>query len=691
MKTRLTRKVSVVILLGALLVQSASAQPGLVLTGTNYFQDFNGIADGLPDGWTVRTGATANAVGAIQAWLAGNSSPDSNYWALTTGKFGNHASTVSDYGTNFIGTESAGIQAATTNRALGIRQTSAYGDPGAAFVLKIQDTLGRGNFALSLDMLMLSVQPRSTTWTIDYGIGDPPATFIPVATYPDPGTFGATRMNISFGSALDNQAQPVWIRIVALSNSTGSGSRDTFGIDNFSLSWQDIAQINPVEIVGHPQSRTNAAATTATFTVQATGTGPLYYQWRKDGIDLYDDGAKIVGATTPVLYVSNVFAADAGGYSVVVTNAISSRTSQVAILTVIDPAIRTGPTPLSRTNMPGDTANFYVTAAGTEPLGQQWYFNWTNLIEGATGNALNVTNVQLANAGYYMMVVSGALGMATSAPARLTVLAVPTQVLARWTFNDTNDNRFAPAPVVGSGTASIVGYGIGGTNAYFATGSFSDPAAVLTGTNFGWNTQFYPTNAAQSNKMVGVQFKVSTVGYKDIKIAWEQRHSATASRYQRFQYTTNGTDFIDGPVIAYTDASLAFWLYSVDLSGVPGVANNPNFAWRLVIEFESTATGSGDDRYVGVTGTYGGGNAGGTIRYDLVTIYGNPIGTAPVPVPLQIQLVGSNVVLTWSDPAFWLESAPTVTGPYAKVEGATSPYVVPVTGQAQFFRLRWQP
>ncbi|MDW7980024.1 MAG: immunoglobulin domain-containing protein [Verrucomicrobiales bacterium] len=691
MKNRRTPKAGILTVLTALVVESAVAQSGLVLTGTNYFQDFNSIEQGLPQGWTVRTGATATAVGTMVPWLLANSSPYSNWWANTAGKFGNHASTVSNEGTNFVGNEPPEIQSAATNRALGLRQTGTFADPGAAFVLKIQDTTGRGNFRLSIDMLMLSVQTRSTTWTIDYGIGDSPASFIPVGTYSDPGVFGATRMNISFGNALDNQSQPVWIRIVALTASTGSNNRDTFGIDNFSLSWEDITQINPVEIIGHPQSLTNPAGSTAVFVVQATGTGPLYYQWRKDGVDLLDDGAKIMGANLPTLYVSNVLAADMGGYSAVVTNAISSRTSQVATLTVIDPAIRSGPTPLSRTNMPGDTANFYATAAGTTPLAQQWYFNWTNLIEGATGNALNVTNVRPELEGVYVMVATNQFGAATSAPARLAMLRTPAQVLARWDFNNTNDNRFGPSPSIGTGTASIVGYGIGGTNAYFASGSFSDPAAVLTGTNFAWNTQFYPTNANQSNKMVGVQFNVSTRGYKDIMIAWEQRHSATASRYLRFQYSTNGTDFIDGPVITYTDTGLAFWLYWVDLSGVPGVANNPNFAWRHVIEFESTATGSGQDRYIAVSGNYGGGNTGGTIRYDLMTVYGNPVGVAPAPIPLEIQLQGTNVVLRWSDPAFWLESAPTVTGPYTKVEGATSPYTVPATGEAQFFRLRWQP
>jgi hypothetical protein len=50
------------------------------------------------------------------------------------------------------------------------------------------------------------------------------------------------------GTALDNQGSNVWIRIIALSVSTGSGSRDTFGVDNISLSWtmNAVATVPPV-------------------------------------------------------------------------------------------------------------------------------------------------------------------------------------------------------------------------------------------------------------------------------------------------------------------------------------------------------------------------------------------------------------------------------------------------------------
>ena len=49
------------------------------------------------------------------------------------------------------------------------------------------------------------------------------------------------------GTDANNQTNNLWIRIIALSASTGSGSRDTFGIDNFSLSWttNNLAVVTP--------------------------------------------------------------------------------------------------------------------------------------------------------------------------------------------------------------------------------------------------------------------------------------------------------------------------------------------------------------------------------------------------------------------------------------------------------------
>jgi hypothetical protein len=257
-----TKSVVSMLILLTVTVPVASAQ--VILTGTNYVQTFDSLASGLPPGWSVRTNATATALGTVALFTTNTTT-----WGNTSGQFANYASTVNN-GTNLFGGESTAVQTACTNRGPGVRQTLTFGDPGAAFVLQIQDTLGLANFELIVDLNMLSAQNRSNFWTIDYGFGNSPISFTPVWTNSDPSIFGAMTRTISFGNALDNQALPIWIRIVALDLSTGSGSRDTFGIDNFRLNYQASGSVAPIPL-GIQLIGTNTVLTwsNAAFNLQA--------------------------------------------------------------------------------------------------------------------------------------------------------------------------------------------------------------------------------------------------------------------------------------------------------------------------------------------------------------------------------------------------------------------------------------
>jgi hypothetical protein len=67
-----------------------------------------------------------------------------------------------------------------------------------------------------------------------------------------------------------------------------------------------------------------------------------------------------------------------------------------------------------------------------------------------------------------------------------------------------------------------------------------------------------------------------------------------------------------------------------------------------------------------------------------VQVYYQTVAAAPV---LSIARSGANVVLTWNNPNYSLESAPALAGPYATNSAATSPWPVPASGTQQFFRL----
>lgn len=169
-------------------------------------------------------------------------------------------------------------------------------------------------------------------------------------------------------------------------------------------------------VLTQPLSRTNNAGTAASFSVlgDASTAG---YQWRKDGVNMTDGGI-VSGATNAMLVMSNVARADAGGYSVVLSNPFGSVTSLVAILTVVDPFIITQPASASAN--PGQSATLSVAAGGTAPLGYQWLREELPLT-GATGATLTLTGLQGADAGNYTVVVSNLFGTVTSAVTMLTV------------------------------------------------------------------------------------------------------------------------------------------------------------------------------------------------------------------------------------------------------------------------------
>ena len=201
--------------------------------GTSYTETFNSIGTALPTGWTVRTGATSSARGTSQAFAN-----TSNTWADTGGSFKNLASANGGSSSDTTATQNA-----RTDRALGIRQTGTFANPGGSFELELASTTGKTGFGLSIKHQMLSVQARSTTWTVQYSTTG--TSWTNLGTYTDPGIWGSTTGSYSFGTAIDNLSGPVYIRVVALTASTGGSSNDTYAVDDFVLSWANASASTP--------------------------------------------------------------------------------------------------------------------------------------------------------------------------------------------------------------------------------------------------------------------------------------------------------------------------------------------------------------------------------------------------------------------------------------------------------------
>ncbi|MCY2924809.1 MAG: hypothetical protein NT031_05120, partial [Planctomycetota bacterium] len=239
--------------------------------------------------------------------------------------------------------------------------------------------------------------------------------------------------------------------------------------------WVTEASVGAPGVTRQPANRTNNAGTQASFQVEAVGTAPLGYQWRKGGTNLVDS-LNVSGTRTPTLTLSNVSVAQAGGYSVVISNAVGNATSRVAALSVADPFILGQPT--NQAANAGQSITFRVTAGGTGPLSYQWRKDGA-LLGPATAAVLTVTNTQWHDRGSYDVVVTGPFGSATSTVATLTVnLAAP--------------DEFNPGP------GGIV----------FALGEQTDGKILLGGafTSLGGQSQWYRLGRVNRNGSLDTNF-----------------------------------------------------------------------------------------------------------------------------------------------------------------------------------------
>jgi len=216
---------------------------------------------------------------------------------------------------------------------------------------------------------------------------------------------------------------------------------------NNSSTWNTTIVIPCVgaSIAGNPLSQEICLGEPVTLEVAANGSTPLGYQWRKDG-------QNIIGANNSTYFVASTTLSDLGNYDVVVTNTCGSATSTVARVSLTSPL---SATPLaSQTNCVGGSATFNTTATGTLPIDYQWFKDGV-LIGDAFGNTLTLTNLSLADAGVYSVLVSGNCNSISNS-ATLTVAAAPTITCAT---NKTVESGVAwdfDAPVISHGTLTII-------------------------------------------------------------------------------------------------------------------------------------------------------------------------------------------------------------------------------------------
>ena len=270
-------------------------------------------------------------------------------------------------------------------------------------------------------------------------------------------------------------------------------------------------------VVLSPQSQTNYASTTATFTATAFSPEVLSYQWQKNGTNL-TNGGNLSGTTNRTLTITSVSDADAASYSAVVSDAYASVTTSNAVLTVND-YLFIASQPQSQTVGLGSNVVFSVTVYGAPPFLFQWYFNETPV--GLPSAGTNVSSyafsiVETNQAGNYSVKVVNGYGSLMSSNAALTVKVFPPTIdlqpssqkvmmgksasfrvsvngtppfCYQWRFNGTN--------LLNATNAAYLTQAVGATNAGNYSVVVTNPAGSATSSNALLTVTISPTLALQ--------------------------------------------------------------------------------------------------------------------------------------------------------------------------------------------------
>ena len=180
------------------------------------------------------------------------------------------------------------------------------------------------------------------------------------------------------------------------------------------------SQVTPPTITASPASQEVLVGQSVSFSVTASGTAPLQYQWLK--------GTTPVGSDAPSLSISVAQLSDAGSYTVKVSNSAGNQVSAAAVLKVTPPSQQLGITkqPTTQSVSVGKSVSFTVVASG--PAGMVFHYQWKKdgSNTGTNRGTLSIASAQLADAGTYTVTVSDAASSQnsiTSAGAVLTVHA----------------------------------------------------------------------------------------------------------------------------------------------------------------------------------------------------------------------------------------------------------------------------
>ncbi len=454
---------------------------------------------------------------------------------------------------------------------------------------------------------------------------------------------------------------------------------------------------NQTIVLGDPAAQ-------ATFTAAASGSPPLAFEWKFNG-------AVLTGQTGASLTLNPATPADAGDYTVTVSNAAGTVSSTARLL------LGTGPVELNQqAALVGEPVAFRVTMPSGPAYTYQWRFNGADL-PGQTSAVLALEDLEAADAGAYAVRVTLGSNSAQSSDAVLRVLPVPTSPYA--------------AAILRDGPAAYwrLGESAGATQAADATGFHPAAFVNFTGVELGQPgailnepatdtavllEPFTPTFAELSlppelndvrafsveawvkpnflveGTLVSASFTLPSRGYQlDLLSsgAFRFRTAASLNPSNPTWSDLSGGTAVEGEwshVVATYDGAVKR-LY---VNGLP-VGEQAVAVWPSLGLFFRLGAGNGSTAAPGSV-------LDGTL--DEVAVYRRALSAAAIATHyrasgralegvLTYELGANGLTLAWEGDGWILQGVESLSALWADVEGATSPWTVSAASGTRFFRL----
>ena len=171
---------------------------------------------------------------------------------------------------------------------------------------------------------------------------------------------------------------------------------------------------SPPSISFQSQSVSLQAGDTLSFSVVASGTAPLRYQW-------YNRRLALSGQTASTFSIASVSAPHSGDYKLRVSNSYGYVDSEVMYIAFRED----GESPIITSRLQNmllqesDTLNLSVAVSGTAPLSYQWYKNDAPI---RTAKDLSISRITQADVGFYKVVVYNIYGEVSSNTVTVSIV-----------------------------------------------------------------------------------------------------------------------------------------------------------------------------------------------------------------------------------------------------------------------------